>query len=72
MKEIFRRQHSLSFLAKFLLFCYQVSLLVTVRELWWMNQELFKLGEREINQKWSQCMECMQRAACASVNKSIS
>jgi hypothetical protein len=27
------------FLAKFLLFCYQMSLLVTAREVWWMNHE---------------------------------
>jgi hypothetical protein len=37
------RQHSRTFLAQFLLLCYYASPLVTVRELWWMNQESLEL-----------------------------
>jgi hypothetical protein len=39
VREILRRQNSPPFLAKFFLLRYHVSLLVTARELWWMNQE---------------------------------
>jgi hypothetical protein len=43
MKDIFRLQNSSQFLAKFLLLRYQVSLLVTARDLWWKNHELLDL-----------------------------
>jgi hypothetical protein len=39
VKEIFLRENSRPFLAKFLQIRYQISLLVIVRELWWINQE---------------------------------
>jgi hypothetical protein len=42
---------------KFLLLHYQVSLLVTARELWWVNREWLKLRwGSTIDQLWSQCM----------------
>jgi hypothetical protein len=44
MAEILRRQNSRTFLAKFLLIRYHVSLLVFARELWLMNQESLELG----------------------------
>jgi hypothetical protein len=39
MKDILHRKNSRSFLAKILLLRYQMSLLVTSKELWWVNQE---------------------------------
>jgi hypothetical protein len=39
MKDILVQKNSCLFLAKFLLLCYQVFLLVTARELRWVNQE---------------------------------
>jgi hypothetical protein len=38
-KKILRKKHSRTFLAKFLLLPYYVSLLVTARELWWIYHE---------------------------------
>jgi hypothetical protein len=43
MKYILRRKNSRSYLAKFLLFRYYVSLLVNDRQLLWMNQKLLTL-----------------------------
>jgi hypothetical protein len=39
MEYMLLGQISLSFIAKFLLLCHQEFLLITARELWWMNQE---------------------------------
>jgi hypothetical protein len=39
MKAILVKENSRVFLARVLLFCFQMSLLATAREFWWMNQE---------------------------------
>jgi hypothetical protein len=49
MNGIISRLNSRLLLAKFLLLRYQLSLLVTSRELWWMNQEWLELRWRTHN-----------------------
>jgi hypothetical protein len=58
-KEILRRRKNpWLFLAKFLLLRYQVSLRVTVREPWWMNDERLEIrwggGGYRIDQSWNE------------------
>jgi hypothetical protein len=45
MKEIIVGKFFPIFLAKFLLLCYYVSLLITARELWWVNKEILELTQ---------------------------
>jgi hypothetical protein len=42
-----------------LLLRYLASLMVTARELWWMNRELLELKWGTAFQKWLQCMGCL-------------